>query len=402
MKYKFVYYYLRTCLLLLLSIILVESTGCSSSSNHSATDNSTSVENNFATINSPATTDSTASPAVNEGNTEVKLEPIASNTPQPTPSPVVTTSITISAAGDCTFGSDQGSPANVNFYSIYNKKKNDGYFFKNVKKYFSNDDMTIVNFEGTLTTSNSRVDKTYAFKGDPSYVNILKQGSIEAVAFANNHCRDYGEKSYTDTITAFKNAGIKYSSFDKVSTYKVKGKCIGMIAVDGLNGIDYCKTLIDSGMKKLKKKKADLIIVSMHAGIEHTNVLNSVQTDLAHYAVKKGANLVLGHHPHTLQGIEKYKGAYIVYSLANFCFGGNTNPADKDTIIYQQTFTFEGNKLKKDDAVHIIPCRISSTASMNDYQPTPLKGSEGNRIIQNMNSFSSAFNISFAKNGRIK
>lgn len=84
------------------------------------------------------------------------------------------TSITISATGDCTFGSDRSSPASVNFYSVYNKKKPE-YFFRNVKKIFQKDDTTLVNFEGTLTDSNSRMDKTYAFKGSPSYVQLLKK-----------------------------------------------------------------------------------------------------------------------------------------------------------------------------------------------------------------------------------
>ena len=116
-----------------------------------------------------------------------------------------------------------------------------------------------------------------------------------------------------------------FASYGKVSIYKTNGKKIGMIAVNGLEGVSSSKHYIKSGIQKLKKKKADLIIVSMHAGIEKTSSLDAIQKSIAHYAVKQGANLVLGHHPHVLQGIEKYKGAYIVYSLANFCFGGNTN-----------------------------------------------------------------------------
>lgn len=335
-------------------------------------------------------------------SSENSVSPEAATVAPPTKAPLQVTTITINAAGDCTLGSDQGSPASVNFYSVYNKQKNDAYFFQNVKQYFEKDDLTLVNLEGTLSTSSTRMDKTYAFRGDPSYVNILKEGSIEAVSFANNHCRDYGETSYTDTVNTLKNAGIKFASYDKVSIYKAQGKKIGMVAVNGLFGLDYSKNLIASGIQKLKKRKADLIIVSMHAGIEHTNVLNSVQTQLGHYAVEKGANLVLGHHPHTLQGIEKYKGAYIVYSLANFCFGGNTNPVDKDTMIFQQTFTFENDTLKNDDNVRIIPCRVSSTTAINDYQPTPLKGADKLQIIKKLNTFSKSLGVQFDKQGKVK
>lgn len=312
------------------------------------------------------------------------------------------TKITISAAGDCTLGSDYKSPSSVNFYAKYNEKKNASYFFKNVKKIFKNDDLTIVNFEGTLTKRNTRAQKTFAFKGNPSYLKILQKGNVDAVSFANNHCRDYGEGSYQDTISVFKKNKMPYASYGKVSVYKTKGKKIGMIAVNGLEGVSSSEYYIKKGIQKLKKKKVNLIIVSMHAGIEKTSSINDVQKSIAHYAVQHGANLVLGHHPHTLQGIEKYKGAYIVYSLANFCFGGNTNPADKDTMIFQQTFTFKNKKLKKTKDVKIIPCKVSSSNNINNYQPTPAKGAAKKRIISKMNSFCKPYNLSFNKNGELK
>lgn len=292
-------------------------------------------------------------------------------------------SITISAAGDCTFGSDRSSPSSVNFYAVYRKKNNPAYFFKKVKKIFEKDDMTLVNFEGTLTKRTTRAQKKYAFKGSPKYVNILKKASIESVAFANNHCRDYGQGSYDDTIRSFKKAGIVYSSYSRVGIYKVKGKKIGMISVNGLEGISSSKKLIADGMKKLKKKKADLCIVSMHDGIEYTKTPSSDQKTIARYAVNQGADLVLGHHPHILQGVEKYKGVYIVYSLGNFCFGGNTNPADKDTMIFQQTFAFHKDKQsKKKSTVKIIPCSLSSQSGINNYQPMPAKGKKRTRILR--------------------
>lgn len=294
------------------------------------------------------------------------------------------TTITISAVGDCTFGSDRSSPASVNFYSVYRKKKDPAYFFRKVKKIFSKDDLTLVNFEGTLTRRTTRAQKRFAFKGDPGYVRILKKGSVEAVGFANNHCRDYGKGSYEDTMNVFKKAGITYSSYARVSTYKVKGKKIGMISVNGLEGTGYAMQLIKSGMKKLKERKADIRIVSMHAGMEHTSSVSASQKTIARYAVDRGADLVLGHHPHTLQGIERYKGVYIVYSLGNFCFGGNTNPADKDTMIFQQSFVFDKDNRKKKSTMKIIPCSVSSTGGINNYQPMPVKGRKRAQILRRL------------------
>lgn len=315
-----------------------------------------------------------------------------------------TTTITISAAGDCTFGSDAVSPASVNFYSVYNKvHKDKSYFFKKVRHIFAKDDLSIVNFEGTLTTRTTRADKKFTFKGDPSYINILKKGSIEAVSFANNHCRDFGSGSYTDTISTFKKAGIEYASYAKVSTYKTKGKVIGMVAVNGLESKGSASRLIKDGIKKLKKKKADIIIVSIHAGMEHTSKLDSTQKKLSRYAVRCGADLVLGHHPHDLQGIEKYKGVYIVYSLANFCFGGNTNPDDKDTMIFQQSFVFHDKELLKSKSkAKVIPCSVSSSSSINNYQPVVATGKNKERILRKIDRYSRKLGVTLRdKDGKI-
>lgn len=314
------------------------------------------------------------------------------------------TKVTISAAGDCTFGSDAVSPSCVNFYAVYNKvHKDTGYFFKKVKHIFAKDDLSIVNFEGTLTTRTTRADKKFTFKGHPSYINILKKGSIEAVSFANNHCRDFGSGSYTDTISVFKKSGIKYASYAKVSTYETKGKVIGMVAVNGLESEGSVSRLIKNGIKRLKKKKVDIIIVSIHAGMEHTSKLTSTQKKLSRYAVRCGADLVLGHHPHDLQGIEKYKGVYIVYSLANFCFGGNTNPDDKDTMIFQQTFVFREKELLKDRSkAKVIPCSVSSTSGINNYQPVVATGKNRQRILRKIDGYSKPLGVTLRdKKGKI-
>lgn len=90
--------------------------------------------------------------------------------------------------------------------------------------------------------------------------------------------------------------------------------------------------------------------------------------------------MVIGSHPHVIQGYEKYHGRYIVYSLGNFCFGGNPNPSDKDCMIFQQTFTVTGNDVATDDNINVIPCSISSVSGSNNYQPTPATGDEKTRI----------------------
>ena len=112
--------------------------------------------------------------------------------------------------------------------------------------------------------------------------------------------------------------------------------------------------------------------------------------DLAHSAIDHGADLVLGHHPHVLQGIETYKGKNIVYSLANFCFGGNSSPSDMDSMIFQQTFTLEDGELIEDNVTNVIPVKVSSSweQGINDYQPVPVEGDTGEAIISRLEEYS--------------
>ncbi|MDO5154367.1 MAG: CapA family protein [Eubacteriales bacterium] len=306
-----------------------------------------------------------------------------------------TTKITISAAGDCTLGVD--SRYNNSFNYVYGKQ-NDAYFLKKVHKVFSKDDVTIVNLEGTLTTSNNRAYKKFTFKGPAKYANILTEGSVEVVNTANNHTMDFGKNGYSDTVATLKKYKIKYCNNSIIAYKKVKGVKIAFLGFNALNGVT--STTVRSNIQKAKKNGATIVIVSFHWGIERSYSPNYNQKNLARNAINDGATLVLGHHPHVLQGIEKYKGRYIVYSLGNFCFGGNTNPADKDTMIFQQTFTVKNGKVKKTSDIKVIPCSLSSTAYTNDYQPRILSGASRTRVINKINNMSRTMGVTFQTNGK--
>lgn len=292
-----------------------------------------------------------------------------------------TVSFTISAVGDCTFGTDENFAYEGSMPAKYDEVGDFNYFFENVKSVFEEDDLTIVNFEGTLTDSTTREDKQFAFKADKSYAEILTDGFVEAANLANNHSKDYGEQSYNDTMDAFDEAGITNFGYDRVAIKKVKGIKVGLVGTyvlaDGLG----VKDSMEKNIQDLKDEGAQVIIASFHWGEEKAEYPNDVQVELAHAAIDAGADLVLGHHPHVLQGIEQYKGKNIVYSLGNFCFGGNMYPSDMDTMIFQQTFTLKGGKLQEDNVTNIIPCSISSVEDYNNYQPTPAAGEKETEIL---------------------
>ena len=299
-------------------------------------------------------------------------------------------SLTLSVVGDCTLGTDETFDYDTSLNAYYENYGAD-YFLQNVKNIFSADDLTIANFEGTLTDSDEREDKTFAFKAPASYASILTGGSVEAVNTANNHSHDYGEQSFDDTLAALDDAGIVHFGYDETAVMDVKGIKVGLVGIYELYDHLEREQQLKDNIAKVKADGAQLIVVIFHWGNETETVPDSNQTTLGRIAIDEGADLVCGHHPHVLQGIETYKGRNIVYSLGNFCFGGNSSPSDMDTMIYQQTFTIDADGVKKDNVTNIIPCSISSAAydGYNNYQPTPAEGDEATRILGKINERSS-------------
>lgn len=318
------------------------------------------------------------------------------------PSPDILT-ITISAAGDCSLGNHQDQEYAYSFRQTYDQIEDEGYFFENVRDIFANDDMTIVNFEGVLTFSEERDEsRTYNIKGDPQYARLLTAGSVETVSFANNHRLDYGTRGSDDTVAALETEGIIYAYDRNVGIYETeKGIRIGFVSVNEVAWGLGSEQLLAEGIDKLREQEADLILACCHWGIERDNYPTENQQYLGRKCIDLGADLVIGHHPHVLQGVEEYNGRFIIYSLANFCFGANRNPVDKDTMIFQQTFTFVDGVKQEDQQVRIIPCSVSSIRERNNFQPTPAQDEEAARIIGRINTYSEDFGTVFAEDGTL-
>lgn len=299
--------------------------------------------------------------------------------------------ILLSFTGDCILGTDEffawdtGLPA---YYNLYGPE----YFLKNVRSIFEEDDLTIVNMEGTLTEETTRVDKQFAFKGDPEYVKILTSSSVEAANVANNHSHDYGEKSFQDTVQMLEENGIKTFGYDDVAVLEVKGIRVGMFGIYELD--DHLERIpqVKQGIAKLKDQNVDIIVAVFHWSNELVTVPDENQVTLAHLAIDEGADVVVGHHPHVVQGIDEYKGKMIAYSLGNFCFGGNTRPTEMDTFIFQQKFILDGKRNITGSEYKVIPCRVSSETTYNNYQPTPLVGEEAKETMDKIEERSQEIN----------
>jgi len=292
-------------------------------------------------------------------------EPVESPAEVETPEPVVESEyFTINMIGDCTLASVsyyQGTPQGYD--TVINGDW--AYPFSLTADMFADDDMTFANLECSLTNSNNRTDKTFTFKCDPEYANIMVEGNVEFVTLANNHVLDYGQQGYADTKAALDAVGVAYAGRDEYAVYETEsGLRVGVYA------LSFGTTAqVKAGMAALKELEPDFIIAAMHWGDEGSYTVNSDQITLAHACIDAGADFVYGSHPHTLQPYEVYKDKYIYYSMGNWTFGGNTDPRDNDTFILRLSLekTPEGD-VKIIDREH-IPAACSGVENGNDYRP---------------------------------
>ena len=266
---------------------------------------------------------------------------------------------------------------------------------------FENDDITVVNLEGSLTTSTDIQDKNWNHKGDPEYVQIMTSSSVEVAGMGNNHRTDYGISGCEETIQVLKDAGIGWCYDGNYLIHEVKGIKVGFVSVNEVYDKTAIEVWLEEGYDYLRQAGCAIVIALVHWGVNYVVEPTPYMLDLGHRLIDMGYDLVLGNHAHILQGMEMYKGRMIVYNLGNFCYGGNKNPKDKDSGIFQQTFTLVDGELQMDADIKFIPCSLSSVSYKNDYHPVVLEGDEAIRVIEKINGYSSVFGFTLAENGTL-
>ena len=282
--------------------------------------------------------------------------------------------ITLTATGDFTIGGDSRKSTSI-FDNELKKQGGDiNFTMRNVRDILLDDDLTIVNFEGTLTNSTyvpaEKRENSFLFSAPPEYVSMLSDNGIEAVSLENNHIMDHGEDAYVDTQKALDGAGTVWSNSTTLGVIEVKGVEIAMLSYLCIDRYDSLWDKVPADIAAAKEKYP-IVIVSFHWGNEKDYAPTNNQVKMGRLAVDAGADLVLGHHSHRLNPIEQYKGVYICYSLGNFCFAGNNKPDDMTSFMFQTRFRVRDGEVSN-EGFRIIPIRISSTKSYNDFAPTPL------------------------------
>jgi poly-gamma-glutamate synthesis protein (capsule biosynthesis protein) len=256
-------------------------------------------------------------------------------------------------------------------------------------------DVAMVNLENPLTSSTlGKSKKQLNFKADPESVKVLTAGGVDLVNLANNHAMDYEEPGLVETINTLNNAGIGHlgagrdiKEARRPDIIEVKGQRIAYLGYydSDLHSADFGKAgtnprrnnRVAEDIRALRGQ-VDWIVVNYHWGVELADYPGDWQIDLARFTIDQGADLVVGHHPHVLQGAEIYKGRPIVYSLGNFIFGGNVR-SDYDTAVLKVSLKERNMK------VEFLPVEVKK------FQPKVVKGEAAERILKHVEQISSIF-----------
>lgn len=291
------------------------------------------------------------------------------------------------------------------------KKEGYDYPYTYVKEYFEQADFSIANLETPITRNGTKQEKQYSYRSSPDALPPLAAAGIDLVNLANNHSMDRGPDGLLDTMKHLDETGIKYvgagENIDEAYQHVILDKNGIKLAFLGFSHVihheSWKATKNSPGMtqiydpteaeKAIKRaeSEADVVIVITHWGKEREDNPTKVQQNLAKRFIDAGADLIVGSHPHVLQGFEQYKGKWIAYSLGNFIFTTNTIPKTYDSAILQVTV----NKAGESELV-VVPV-VTKYAL-----PKPLAGDQADQLLKRISSISIGSTVELLGDGRGK
>jgi len=294
--------------------------------------------------------------------------------------------VTITFLGDCTIGGEDRLRLFDYSFDGYLRQYGYDYFFEKVQPVIAKDDLTIANLEGCfLNYEIGAVEKTYNFRGPKDYVQVLTGSSVEAVSIANNHIMDYGYDGVAHTIKTLDGAALPYfGTIDTVEKTWIwdKGNArIGFVSMEISYWYYRHRNLLKSQVQSLRDAGCDVVICVMHGGEEYRLRHLRIQEQFAHAVLDYGADIVVGHHPHVLQGVEVRDGKTICYSIGNFVFGGNAKVRAPYTAIFQFNLSFSEEGEYLGHQLNIIPALPSGDKENNNYQPVLATGEDAETVM---------------------
>ncbi len=261
-------------------------------------------------------------------------------------------------------------------------------------------DITIGNLESPLSKRGTMdADKDVTFRGDPRAIEGLSAAGFDVVSIANNHMLDYGPKALSDTVRALDEAGIAHAGAGKnqkaawkpgivetgddttaylAFTFVVPAGFVAQSDRAGIASGRWDVGLIEDAIKKAKRTH-DYVIVSFHWGVEYKDDANAEQIKVAHRAVKAGADMVLAHHPHVIQGVEIYRKKLIAYSLGDFVFDHYSRKTGESFILNA-----------KMGPAGVTDIKVTPTYLDTYGRPAVVRGAEAKAILKRLKTISKA------------
>ena len=301
------------------------------------------------------------------------------------PNDEYTGTVTLTFLGDCTLGGEEKKAKSSLSFASRVAENGPEFPFRGLTQLTETDDLTVANLEVVLSDRKLKKEKKkFNFIGPASNTRILSAGSVEAVTVANNHTHDYGDEGYADTKRALEEANIGWFGTDAPGIWRSdEGLMIGFL------GVNYSLTgnrakRFAAQAETLRDLGCAAVITVMHAGTEYSYAPpDNYQAQIVDRAVKAGSCLVVGHHPHVLQGVVLKSGVPVVYSLGNCSFGGTTFAKDNDALVLRAELRFEAGALKE-LALTFCPISITSDKRHNNYSPCLLTGDDAERVLKKM------------------
>jgi poly-gamma-glutamate synthesis protein (capsule biosynthesis protein) len=281
-----------------------------------------------------------------------------------------------------------------------------GYPFERVAPLLRNADLTIANVEGAFTDRGTPADKLYTFRTPPRFASGLAGAGIDIVSLGNNHTADFGPEGIADTLAALDSAGIRHAGAGmnqaearRAARIEVAGLRVAFLSYTDIMentfggpdtpGVALATSDVIAADVRAAKVAVDVVIVALHSGVEYTDAPQSDQQQLAHAAIDAGATLVLGHHPHTLQGSNRYGHGLIIYSLGNFVFDLDEDdltqlgPRAFQTAVYYITLRGAGVVDVRPEPVYIDPL---------EDRPRPASADEATAILDRIDQLNQLAN----------
>lgn len=331
----------------------------------------------FTVLEGPLVMSIEETPGQPAGEAAQTLEIIATEPPKSG-----STRLTMTFTGDSILGSEEKSRKKPESFDSFIAEKGYAWPFSGLYDILSRDDLSIINLEGVLKddTRGRQEGRLHWFRGPTDFAGILPAGGIEIAGLANNHMRDYGIAGHNSTREALKSAGIPYFGYGDIYIHEHQGLKIGF---GGIRETIWRQKphLPGEEIARLRETGCDYIVYTIHAGKEYSRTRNELQEKIARSIIDAGADIVIGMHPHVVQGIEEYNGGLIVYSLGNFSFGGNLKLTEYDGLAVQVILDFEGGELKE-TTLKLIPVLTTGTKPANDFRPIPAQGEDKERILE--------------------